>query len=207
MKLTGLQQQPFDVNLYIFYGAWINDRLNKFGYEHRGFVRKHRDWDTSRCKPNAGKTYSTPERDPYLRNQAHRLPATKKLFQTLHPGERYYLTNIQAHGLKPQDVRQWADDLWLFPYYVDRDFVPYDVRDGGPASATWPHERSPTPRSQRDNSRVVPAAPDFVYRLGPLVALILVAALVGLLGFIAIVVWLVRRRSRHSKTARAEPMT
>ena len=42
----------------------------------------------------------------------------------------------------PAEVRQWADDLWLFPYYVDRKFVPYDARPGGPASAAWPNERS-----------------------------------------------------------------
>ena len=45
MKMTGLQAEPFDVNLYVFYKAWINDRLSKFGYEHRGFfaqpLRRH----------------------------------------------------------------------------------------------------------------------------------------------------------------------
>jgi len=138
MKLTGLQQQPFDVNLYIFYGKWVNDHLSKFGYEYRGFRRKYRDWDTSECEPDAGKAYSAPQHDVFLKSMAYRLPLTTKLFQKLHPGERYYLTNIQAGGLEPKDVLQWADDLWLFPYYTDPGFVPYDAQPGGPASATWP---------------------------------------------------------------------
>jgi hypothetical protein len=74
---------------------------------------------------------------PFLKDQAPRLPTLSKLFQKLHPGETYYLTNIQARGLKPADVRDWSDDLWLFPYYVDTAFVPFDARPGGPAAAAW----------------------------------------------------------------------
>ena len=139
MKMTGLQQRPFDVNLYVFYGKWVNDRLSKFGYEHRGFQRKYRDWDTRQCEPNAGKSYSAPQHDVFLSDHAHRVPTVTKLFQKLHPGQRYYLTNIQAWGLKPEAVRNWSDDLWLFPYYTDRSFVPFDARPGGPASAAWPN--------------------------------------------------------------------
>jgi hypothetical protein len=138
MKMTGLQDERFDVNLYIFYGAWINDRINKFGYVHRGFRLRYRDWDSRQCKPNAGKAYSAPADDPFLRGLAHRLPTVTKLFQKLHPGERYYLTNIQARSLKPGEVRDWSDDLWVFPYYVRKDFVPYDARPGGAASQRWP---------------------------------------------------------------------
>jgi len=137
MKMTGLQAERFDVNLYVFYRAWLNDRLNKFGYVHSGFHLRHRDWDTRRCKPNAGKTWSDPAGDVYLAPMARRIPTVTKLFQKLHPGKRYYLTNIQASRLTPSDVRQWADDLWLFPYYVDRAFVPYDARPGGPAATAW----------------------------------------------------------------------
>ena len=138
MKLTGLQEQPFDVNLYVFYHAWLNDHLSTFGYEHRGFRLKYRDWDSADCEPNAGKTYSTPERDVFLRGLAHRIPTIAALFQKLHPGERDYLTNIQAFGLRPEAVRQWSDDLWMFPYYVDTKFVPFDARPGSPAAAAWP---------------------------------------------------------------------
>jgi len=136
MKMTGLQTAPFNVNLYIFYRAWINDGLNRYGYVHRGFRLHYRDWDTRECKPNAGKTWSAPAVDPFLRGMAGRIPAVTGLFQKLHPGERYYLTNIQANGLKPADVREWADDLWVFPYYTDRAFTPYDARPGGPSAAS-----------------------------------------------------------------------
>ena len=138
MKMTGLQTAPFDVTLYIFYAAWINDKINQYGYIHRGFTLNYRDWDTRECESNAGKTWSSPEHDPFLRGLARRLPEVKALFQKLRPGERYYLTNIHARGLKPADVRQWADDLWVFPYYTNRRFVPYDARPSGPAAAAWP---------------------------------------------------------------------
>lgn len=128
MKLTGLQEGAFDVNLYVFLGSWINDHINGYGFEHRGFKLVHRDWDTAKCKPNAGKTWSLPERDVYLRDQAHRIPKLKQLFQARYPGERFYLTNIRATRLDPERVRDWKDDLWLYPYYTQRDFVPFDAR-------------------------------------------------------------------------------
>ncbi len=137
MKMTGLQNDRFDVNLYVFYKAWLNDRLNKYGYTHRGFALNHRDWDTPRCKPNAGKTWSNPRNDPYLRDQSSQIPTVKRFFQRRHPGERFYLTNLQAFDLRPQEVRAWSDDLWLFPYYTNRQFVPYDARPGGSAAAAW----------------------------------------------------------------------
>mgnify|MGYP000532488890 CR=1 FL=1 len=68
---------------------------------------------------------------------AARLPPVTKLFQKLHPGERYYLTNLQARRVVPAEVRQWADDLWLFPYYTDPGFVPYDARPGGVAATAY----------------------------------------------------------------------
>jgi hypothetical protein len=141
MKMTGLQKQPFDVNLYVFFRFWINDRLSKFGFEHRGFRLRYRDWDSDDCEPDAGKWYSRPELDPFLKNLAHTIPAVTKLFQKLHPGENYYLTNIQAYDLRPEDVRLWSDDLWLFPYYTGSSRVPYDVQNNGPASAAWPNEK------------------------------------------------------------------
>lgn len=140
MKLTGLQSEPFDVNLYVMYGAWLNDKLSKFGYQHRGFHLRFRDWDSPQCVPNGGKSYSLPADDPYLASFAGQIPTVTALCQKLHPGEKYYLTNIQAYGLKPSDVRAWSDDLWLFPYYTDKKMVPHDARAGGPASAAWPGE-------------------------------------------------------------------
>jgi hypothetical protein len=41
------------------------------------------------------------------------------LFQKLHPGKRYYLTQIRSREpFQPKDVRQWSDDLWLETYRV-----------------------------------------------------------------------------------------
>ena len=135
MKMTGLQNDKFDVNLYVFYRAWLNDHINRYGYEHRGFERRWRDYDTSACKANAGKTWSAPKSDPYLKSYAGKIPELTRFFQKRHPGKRFYLTNIRARGLKPKDVREWDNDLWMFPYYTDEDMVPYDARDGGPAAA------------------------------------------------------------------------
>jgi len=141
MKLTGLQSAPFDVNLYVLYRYWLNDHLSKFGYEHRGFQLNYRDWDSPECEANAGKAYTAPESDPFLKHYSHRLRTVTKLLQGSYPGERFYLTNIQAFGLKPQNVRDWPDDLWLFPYYTNRARVPYDARPGGVASAAWPNQK------------------------------------------------------------------
>lgn len=137
MKMTGLQSAPFDVNLYVFRPSWINDKLNRYGFVHRGFRLMWRDYDSKTCKANAGKTWSSPADDAYLAPFARKLEATTRFFQKLHPGERFYLTNLQARQLRPEDVRQWRDDLWLFPYYTDRAFVPYDARAGACASELW----------------------------------------------------------------------
>lgn len=137
MKLTGLQKEPFDVNLYVLYRYWLNDKLTKYGYEHRDFHLEYRDWDSEFCEPNGGKQYSLPEKDPFLKSHAHLFPTVTKLVRKLHLGEKYYLTNIKAVGLKPEEVRGWKDDLWLFPYYTNKSFVPHDARPGGVAAATW----------------------------------------------------------------------
>lgn len=159
MKMTGLQQESFDINLYVFYRYWINDKLNKFGYMNRGFELYFRDFDTRECVSNGGKAYSLPESDPYLKAYARRIPTVTKLFQKLHPGKKYYLTNIKARNLKPEDVRDWSDDLWMFPYYTDKSVVPYDVQDDGPASGAWPNEKVsvgnawwPVEKSRRPNA-------------------------------------------------------
>jgi len=184
MRMTGLQEQPFDVNLYVFYGAWLNDRLNKFGYIHRGFALHYRDWDTPQCEANAGKTWSDPEGDPFLRSMADRIPTVKALFQKLHPGERYYLTNLQARGMAPAAVRQWADDLWMFPYYVDRRFVPLDARPGGPAAAAWPAETGAVPAEERGGGMQRATWAGIIVLSAVGVALVTVVA--GVIGYVAI---------------------
>lgn len=133
MRITGLQEEPFNINLYVFYRAWINDDLNKYGYTKQGFHRNFRDWDTPACKPNAGKSWWNPGADPYLRDMKKKLPTVTRFFKERHSGRHFYLTNLQAWNLKPAKVLKARNDLWLFPYYTDRQFVPFDKRDGGPA--------------------------------------------------------------------------
>ena len=139
MKLTGLQENPFDVTLYVFSPSWINDKLNLFGFTHRGFHLTYRDWDTPQCIPNAGKLYSSPTKDVFLRSASEKLPVTTELFRTLYPGQRFYLTRLQSYQMNPRTVRYWPDDLWLFPFYTNKQFIPWDVRSGGVASAAWPN--------------------------------------------------------------------
>ena len=135
MSRACLQEDKFDVNLYVFYRYWINDDLSKYGFEHRGFYRRHRDWDTRACESNGGKAFDDPASDVYLKSYAKRLTAVTAFMKKHHAGQRFYLTNIQAFRLDPTQVRNWPDDLWLFPYYVNQRFVPYDARPGGPAAA------------------------------------------------------------------------
>ena len=137
MRLTGHQAEPFDVNLYVFYQAWLNDKLNGFGYVYRDFFLNYRDWDTSDCKPNAGKRWDIPSKDPFLKSLAHKVPVVADYFARHHPGERFYLTNLQARNLKPKSIRKWPGDLWMFPYYTNRKFTPYDARPGGPAEKAF----------------------------------------------------------------------
>ena len=33
------------------------------------------------------------------------------------------------------NVRDWDNDLWMFPYYVDKKMVPYDAEEGGVAAS------------------------------------------------------------------------
>lgn len=189
MKMTSLQTEPFDVNLYVFYRYWINDKLSQFGYRHRGFSLRYRDWDTAKCVPNGGKAWSLPSEDPFLSGMSRRIPTLVKYFQKLHPGQRYYLTNIQVTRLKPADVREWPDDLWLFPYYTNRSMIPYDARPGGPASAAWPNLKV----KRRSTTQVRASAS----RLGSAWRLIALAVVPVLVGFVLVV-----RQLRQTRSAR-----
>ena len=137
MKMTALQKERFDVNLYVFYKAWLNEDTLQYGYARRHFALKYHDSDTAQCQPNAGKAWSDPKTDVFLRDLAHLVPTVTKLFQKLHPGARYYLSNLKALNMNPKFVRAWADDLWLFPNYPDPTFVPIDARPGGVAAAGY----------------------------------------------------------------------
>ncbi|GAB4142337.1 MAG: hypothetical protein Tsb009_12560 [Planctomycetaceae bacterium] len=189
MKLTGLQSDPFDVNLYVFYRYWLNDSLSKFGYEHRGFSLRYRDWDSPQCEANAGKAYSAPKSDPFLQSYARYFPTLTKLMQASYPGERFYLTNIQARGLKPDAVRNWADDLWMFPYYTNRARVPIDARPGGVASAAWPGQQVDEDGNDPALWYLNPTHPVFIFAVGLMVGILLMGG-----------IWWYRKRKLSSNT-------
>jgi len=179
MKMTSLQEKTFDINLYVFYKAWLNDKLSQFGYRHRGFTLNYRDWDTRECEPNGGKSWSLPDEDAFLSSMSRKIPTITKLFQKLHPGEKYYLTNIQANNIEPEEIRQWSSDLWLFPYYTNRSMIPYDARSDGPAAAAYPHVE--TSEGSSDAARTSGSAN--AIRSGTPVLI----AVVGVLGIVAVV--------------------
>jgi len=137
MRITGLQEKPFDVNLYVFYRFWLNDDLNRYGYTHRDMKLHYRDWDGPRCIPNAGKAWSAPMRDPFLHNAGEKISKVAEFFRKHYPNSRFYLTNLRAADLDPEEVRAWPDDLWLFPYYTNPRRIPDDARRGGPAAGAY----------------------------------------------------------------------
>lgn len=198
MRLTGLQSAPFDVNLYVLYGKWLNDRINGFGFSHRGFRLNWRDFDSPDCEPNAGKRWSDPSSDPYLRPYVGLLPTVTTLCQKLHPGERYYLTNLNASGLLPRDVRDWPDDLWLFPYYTDPDLIPQDALPGKPASAAYRHIASDEVRPRASATRRSVAA----YRSRLLVTIVLGTVALG-----CAVIWLARARKTRLTSTKGDGTT
>jgi hypothetical protein len=164
--------------LYILYDKWLNDRINGFGYSHRGFGLSWRDYDSPWCEPNAGKRWSDPAADPYLASFAGVVPTVTRLCQKLHPGERYYLTNLQASALDPAAVRAWPDDLWLFPYYTDPRVVPHDARKDGPASSAYPVPEAMVPAASAVAARAKSLAPVVLALVAiglPVVAIMLVA--------------------------------
>jgi len=141
MRITGLQKDTFDINLYVFYRFWLNGDLNRYGYKHRGISLHYRDWDGPRCTANAGKAWSRPTRDPFLRGLGDKITNVSDFFQKHYPRSRFYLTNLRARDLDPKQVREWPDDLWFFPYYLNRRQVPYDARRGAPASDAYQRSR------------------------------------------------------------------
>jgi len=116
MLLTGLQEEPFGVNLYVLSVPRLNARHVKFGYESRGFRLR----------------YASKNKFP-LDN--HRVESVLGLLRELHPRTRFYLTNIYVQRLSPASIQEWDNDLWLFPLYGSRSrrFIPYDARRDGPA--------------------------------------------------------------------------
>ncbi|MFP4107235.1 MAG: DUF2330 domain-containing protein [Phycisphaerae bacterium] len=198
MKMSGLLPEPFDVNLYVFYRAWLNDHLNGYGYAHRGFYLNFRDWDSPRCESNAGKSWSAPSTDPYLQDAAGLIPTVTTVAQKLHPGRRFYLTNIRAEQLEPDSVRAWRDDLWLFPHYTNRKMVPHDARRGGVASAAYP--TAPTEEeAEKAMERTSAVGVGMILMIAGLIVLVLFLPLA------AVLVWLMLRRRQAEPESAEEP--
>jgi hypothetical protein len=101
MRMTGLQQAPFHLNLYVFYDKWINDKLSRFGFTHRGLNLRWRDYDSRACKSNEGKHWAKPEDDPYLKGYADIIPAVSHYMAQHFENRRYCLSNIFVNNLRP----------------------------------------------------------------------------------------------------------
>ncbi len=132
MLLTGLQEEPFDVNLYIFHEQPLNRISDRWGYEAFDFEEKYSDatrlsWDKG-VRPLR---YGFPQTDPMLRNHLPQLEKWGKLLNKLHPHQKYLMTNIQAEQLEPEKIRKWSTDLWLTPRYPKKETMPFDMRADG----------------------------------------------------------------------------
>jgi len=116
MKMTGIQAEPFDLELHLFTPKPVDEDASRYGYAHRGLRRLARE----------GNADAAPL--PLLAGLLRRAP---------HDG-RHHLTTIGIRGMQPGALDAWPDDLWVFPRYADPDFVPLDARPGGPAAGGWP---------------------------------------------------------------------
>ena len=151
MKLTSLQQERFHVNLYVFTSRPLNDRHGPFGFERRGFTSSFSDSWKRRPLHSGGPgatvsrapgrpDWSDARRDPYLRDVADKIPTVTELFGESFPGERFIMTSVGARYIRPEDVRAWEGDLWLFPRFGSRRAIPLDFRPGGPAHPDFASE-------------------------------------------------------------------
>lgn len=105
MKLSVFQRSPFDVNLYVFTDSHINIDYDEKGVLTKKFAARYEDssyvmWSHSDIWEN--------------------LPMweVRRFFLTNYPRERFFLTNIQARQLDPADIREWPEDLYIYPQYI-----------------------------------------------------------------------------------------
>jgi hypothetical protein len=125
MRLTGLQDRPFDVSLFVFHSGWIEERPEHGGYEPLGFRLRYRDWDLPGLGDAYGRDWTRPLSDPWLRPFTDRLIEVAIFMGRRHPDRRLYLTNLRAERLDPKIVRAWTEDLWL------------KTREGGNGCGGW----------------------------------------------------------------------
>ncbi len=105
LKVSVFQKAPLDVNLYVFADSMINIDYDENGVLTKGFLPRYREGRSRRWSHRHVEGVS-----PML--------TTRRFFLRNYPHERFFLTNIQARGLKPADIRDWSEDLYIYPQYV-----------------------------------------------------------------------------------------
>ena len=136
MKLTGEQDERFSVRLWVFRDSWLNESINRFGHDTFRLKTTYHDFDTAECVPNEGKSYASPQADPFLRPLASKLSIVSQFFESNYPNDKFYLSVLDGH-YSPDDLQSWPGDIWLFPHYVDDTMSPFDVHENGPAAGGW----------------------------------------------------------------------
>jgi hypothetical protein len=117
LKLSVFQKAPLDVNLYIFTDSMINVDYDERGVFTKQFVARYeegysRNWSRGQVEGVLPMLY------------------TRRFFLKNYPHERFFLTNIQAVDLRPSEIREWNEDLYILPQYV----YLFD-----PSTWHWPH--------------------------------------------------------------------
>jgi hypothetical protein len=105
MKISGTQNAPMDVNLYVFSSSWINVDTDENGTLASGFDARYKEPDSH--------DWSKSDNEP----EATQLVRVRQFFLKHHAGESFYLTNIHREQLDPAALRGWADDLYITSDY------------------------------------------------------------------------------------------
>jgi len=104
LKLSVFQKSPLDVNLYVFTDSFINIDYDEKGVLTKGFEARLKEGTTRWSHKRV----------------ADVLPMwkTRRFFLKNYARDRFCLTNIQVQGLKPSEIREWSEDLYIYPQYV-----------------------------------------------------------------------------------------
>ncbi len=105
LKLSVFQKSPLDVNLYIFTDSMINIGYDEKGVRTKLFAARYEEGRLLKWWQ-----YEVEDGPEMIR--------TRQFFLKNYPRESFVLTNIQARGLKPDEIREWTEDLYIYPQYV-----------------------------------------------------------------------------------------
>jgi len=105
LKLSVFQKAPLDVSLYIFADWMINIDYDEKGVLTKKFLSRYEDGDARRWSHEQVRG-------------ALPMVSTRQFFLKNYPRDTFFLTNIQARGLEPAKVREWTEDLCIYPRYV-----------------------------------------------------------------------------------------